>query len=352
MPAYKTTDTKNRITWYASFYYTDYSGKSCRKVKRGFKTKHDAQAWERNFLDQLAGAPSMSFASLAELFLQDRKATAKKTSVRIYTKEIEGHLLPFFSNMPVNAITPAICNKWFQQLPGELSATYKKHISSTLKAMFRHAIKFYGLPKSPAAFLRAPASTRKKQIRFLTLEQFRQLQATIKTINYPYYVFFTLLFYSGMRKGEALALTPADLDYKANTIDINKRIWKQDLDTPKTKASNRVIIMPPQIMAMLQDFIRLNLIGDNNRIFECISYNATLTQLKYYCGRAGLPLISPHDLRHSHASLLISQGVQPMIIKERLGHENIKETLDTYSHLYPNDHQKAADLLTNILSQD
>lgn len=163
-------------------------------------------------------------------------------------------------------------------------------------------------------------------------------------------VAFTLLFYTGIRKGELLALTPADFDLDAGLLSISKtyqRIRKKDvIQPPKTEKGYRKIALPPFIVEMMKDWLhRLNHPRENQRIFDTITATSLLRALNKGADAAGLPHIRVHDLRHSHASLLIEQGFSPLVIKERLGHENIQTTLDTYSHLYPTKQNEIAERL-------
>ena len=146
-----------------------------------------------------------------------------------------------------------------------------------------------------------------------------------------------------------LALTAADFDFEKETVRINKsyqRLHGEDvITTPKTKKSNRIIKMPKFLCEEMQEYLQM-LYGlkKKDRIFT-----VTKSYLHHEMDRgakaAGVKRIRIHDLRHSHASLLVELGFQPLAIAERLGHEKIETTLNTYSHLYPNKQAELADRL-------
>lgn len=122
---------------------------------------------------------------------------------------------------------------------------------------------------------------------------------------------------------------------------------KQDLILePKTPKSRRVILIHKALAKMVQQYIAsLYAISPNDRIFETSSKHILLREMNRGCKLSGVKRIRVHDLRHSHASLLIELGYSPLLIAERLGHENIETTLQTYSHLYPN---KQSELVTRL----
>ena len=336
MPVYK-NEEKN--TWYTSFYYQDWQGNRKRKKKEGFARKKDAQEYERTFKLQQSGSCDMSFGQMTDLYLSDCKIRQKPTSYRVKESGINTHILPYFKDMPINAITVAQVRQWQNELlnKGKYGPNYLHTINGHLSAIFNHAIKYYGLQKNPAREC-GKISGKRPELQFWTLEQFN---AFIKTYEgqYPEYPIFLLLFWVGLRSGELLALTLGDFDFEKHTVRINKtyhRFDRKDLILPpKTERSNREPTTPPFIEDAVRKYTSL--------LYDCKPSDRLFTVSKFFIKRrlekgaeaAGLPQIRVHDLRHSHASLLIHLGFSPLVIQERLGHENIETTLNTYSHLYP-----------------
>ncbi len=337
MPVYK-NEEKN--TWYASFYYTDWTGQRKRKKKEGFALKRDALEFERKFKLQQSGSCEMSFAEMAELYLTDCKTRQKPTSYHVKENGIQKHILPYFKDFPVNAITVGQVRQWQNTLldSGKYSQNYLHTINGYLSAIFNHAVKFYGLQSNPSKECGKIKETR-PQLHFWTKEEFDTFMEQLGEV-YPARTMFLLLFWTGMRSGEMLALTLNDFDFEKHTVKISKtyaRFQKADLvQTPKTQKSNRLISIPPFLEEEIKAHVqRLYGYSPEERLFSLTSH-----YLLYYIEKIslqeGLPKIRLHDLRHSHASMLIHMGVSPLLIQERLGHENIETTLNTYSHLYPN----------------
>ena len=163
------------------------------------------------------------------------------------------------------------------------------------------------------------------------------------------YLAFVIPYWTGIRIGELLALTPGDIDLEKHTISITKsyqRLGKKDVVTePKTPKSKRVIHIPEFLVADIQDYISsVYEIKDTDRLFPFTKYFLE-HEMKRGVKASGVKKIRIHDLRHSHASLLVELGFSPLEIAERLGHEKIETTLNTYSHLYPNKQQRLADRL-------
>lgn len=162
------------------------------------------------------------------------------------------------------------------------------------------------------------------------------------------------MYYTGLREGELLALTPSDIDFVKKTLTVNKsyqRIHGGDMvTTPKTPKSIRTIPIPDGLCACLQeDMPRCYGLQRDDRLFP---YTKSFLdhEMEYGCKVSGVKRIWVHDLRHSHASLLVEMGCSPLLIAERLGHEKVQTTMDTYSHLYPNKQVEVARQLDDIMS--
>ena len=167
-----------------------------------------------------------------------------------------------------------------------------------------------------------------------TVEEFNRFIQAVAD-KPPSVVIFNLLFWTGMRSGELLALTADDARHK-----------KEDLILPpKTPKSKRIITLPPFLSEMVQRYSTCIYVTDpSGRLFgQTKSY--LLHEMVRGCKLSGVKRIRVHDLRHSHASFLIEKGFSPLLIADRLGHENIETTLQTYSHLYPNKHSEVAALI-------
>lgn len=356
MPAYK-----DHGMWFASFYYTDNDGIRKKKLKRGFKLQREALAYERDFLERQEGTPEMTFAALYDLYMADCAARLRPTTYAGKKFLFERHILPYFKAKRINEITPANVRRWQNTLitakhdehgtgPAPYTKTYLKTINNQLSAVFNFAVKYYKLPQNPARVCGSMGKKSADAMKFWTLDEFRQFLTAFPDGS-PQAVIFSLLFWSGMRSGELLALTPADFDTAAGTVSISKTysdLCGGIVQDPKTPKSKRVIPLPPFLVEMVAAYLpKLYGLGRHDRIFDVSKY-ALHKWLRAGCQRSGVALIRVHDLRHSHASLLIDQGFSPLLIRDRLGHENIETTLQTYSHLYPSNTDKLLTCLEKL----
>lgn len=173
-----------------------------------------------------------------------------------------------------------------------------------------------------------------------------------KRVNVQTYkLIFNILFYTGIRLGELLALTGND--FKEGKLSITKSYAKLEcrdiISTQKTKSSIRTISVPTHVIELLNEYIEMIYdYNPNDRLFLHVHKSNISRQLNLIARETKLPRIRTHDLRHSHASLLIKEGVQAKVIQKRLGHKDIQTTLNTYSHLWEGADDEVSDLLNNL----
>lgn len=350
MPAYK---NEKLNTWYAKFNYKDWTGKTKQKKKEGFKTQREAKEFERNFLNHSQADCDILFSNLILDYLDDCKSRLKPTTIDNKKYIINEKMLPYFGNMAINSITPAAIRKWQNQLLSDennYTQTYLRTVHSQLSAVFNYAVKYYNLSKNPATLCGSIGKNHTDTIHFWTLAEFKQFMSTVK--DPVSYAAFNILFWTGIRIGELLALTLNDFDFIAQTLSITKnyaRLKNEDIILPpKTPKSKRIITLPAFLCDIVQAYSKKYYdLDPNSRLFPKSKYFFHYEKTRC-CKLSGVKNIRLHDLRHSHASLLIELGYSPILIKERLGHEKIETTLQTYSHLYPNKHEEVADKLNEL----
>lgn len=351
MPAYK---DEKRKSWYCSFYYTDFQGNQKRKVKRGFAKKEEAKEWERNFLVQQQQTSDISFATLCEHYMKDCRARLKLSTCYNRESYIRTHLLPYFAQMAVADITPLTVRNWQNEAISKgYKPSYLRAQHQLLSSILNYAVSYFGLKENPCKKTGPMGKKRADAMDFWTVEEFN---AFINVLKLPkklnIYTMVTVLFWTGMRIGELLALTLEDINTDNNTISITKTYahyhGKDVIQSPKTESSKRVIDVPKELIDLIVDFADKCDIKPNQRIFE--HHNAYLApELKRICKKNNLKCIRVHDLRHSHASFLINNGFSPVVIKDRLGHENIETTLQTYSHLYPSTKEAVVSAISSAI---
>ncbi|WP_294158120.1 site-specific integrase [uncultured Selenomonas sp.] len=343
LPAYKYQTAAGKTMWLCSFYYQNYSGERIKKKKQGFSTKREADEYERDFLAKKTGSPSMTFKQLAENYLADARARVKPTTVESASNILRVHILPTFGATPIDAITPASVRQWEND---ELAAgdavssvaTYKNEFSIVMN----FACRFYGLASNPVRAAGPLKATGRKQqekkLHFWTVDEFERF--ILSGLHPEYITVFSTLFWTGCRVGECLALTRRDIDFDAGAISINKNVeyihGGYRAQAPKTPKSVRRVTMPKQLSLVLRDWIQqTDIQGPADMLFPFGIRGTIKNVIHAGAARAGLPAIRVHDLRHSHASMLVSLGFPPIVIRDRLGHSDIKTTMNIYSHLYP-----------------
>lgn len=353
------TVTKNeeRGYWEVMFYYKDFTGKRKQKHKRGFKTKKEAITWAEQFINQQSHNLDMTFQKFWELYRDDMSQRLRENSIRTKEYIVELKVLPYFGKKKDADITAADIRHWQNSMMKQgYSQTYLKTINNQLSAIFNYAVRFYDLPKNPCSQAGSMGKGKADEMQFWTKEEFDTFIECVKDKELSYYAFLTL-YWTGIRLGELLALTLADLNIEEKTLSINKsyqRIEKRDVITePKTKKGKRVITLPDFLVEELEEYVgKLYGMTEKDRLFMI-----TKTYLEKEMIRgtklSGVKRIRLHDLRHSHASLLISKlGAQPNLVAERLGHEKIQTTLSIYSHLYPEQSRDLANQLNGLIEED
>lgn len=337
MPVYKNEEKK---TWFCSFYYTDWQGNRKKKKKEGFKTQREAKAFERNFLEKLEGDCNMTFRNMAEIYMEDCKHKLKPTTLNIKKIILDTKILPDLGDMPINSITANTLREFNNKLvtDNDYSNLYIKKINGQISCIFDFAIKFYNLKANPCKLYEGIKGKPKADIQFWTLKEYKKFIDVVDDISYK--IAYEILFWTGIRSGELLALTIGDINLKTKEISITKNYAKlnnQELIlTPKTKKSKRVVQIPDFLANEIKEYI--DQLYDKHKTTRLIlvSRPSLRVRLVNYAKKAKVKAIRLHDFRHSHASLLIELGFQPLVVADRLGHENIKTTLEIYSHLYPN----------------
>ena len=298
MPAYMNGKTG---AWYVQCYYSDIDGNRKHKVKRGFATKGEALAWETEFLACADGSMSMPFEAFVKRYSEDVRPRLKLNTWLTKEHIIRTKIVPFFGPKRMCDISPKDVVDWQNKMVGSYddegkpySGTYLRTINNQLSAIFNHAVKYYGLGKSPAAPTIKIGERQGSEMKFWTKEQY-------------------------------LAFSEEVMDKPASFYVIT---------SPKTPKSKRDVVMPEFLADELADF--LGSIPEERRACRifCFTKSYLHHEMKRGCAACGLEPIRIHDLRHSHVSLLIEMGFSAIAIADRLGHETYEMTL-RYAHLFP-----------------
>lgn len=342
--------------WEVFFYYEDFTGKRKQKHKRGFRTKKEAGAWADKFISQQAHNLDMTFQSFWEIYKADMTHRLRENTIRTKYYIMELKVLPYFAKKKISEISAADIRNWQNTLIRKgYSPTYLKTINNQLSAIFNYAVRYYDLPRNPCKQAGGMGKGKADEMNFWTKDEFENFIECVKDKPVSYYAFLTM-YWTGVRVGELLALTLADFSAEGKTLAITKslqRIGGRDVITePKTAKGKRVITLPDFLVAELEEYTgKLYGMMANDRLFM-VTKSYLEKEIVRGAKLSGVKKIRLHDLRHSHASLLISKlGAQPNLVAQRLGHEKIQTTLTTYAHLYPNQSRDLAEQL-NVFVED
>ena len=348
------------------------TGKRLRSYENLKGTKRDAERKLVTLLRNLESGdhiePSkVTFEEFSRRWLKDHAwANLSPETAQAYEIMVKKHMVAAFGRHKLQQITPEILQRYYADKlatgrrdgKGGLSPRTVKHHHRLLHVIFASAVKWRVLPRNPADAVDPPQFQRKEMNTFDQegLETF--LNSLQDTEYYP--VFYTLLF-TGMRRSEALALRWQDLDLDFGRLSIERSLHHLNDRTfhflpPKTEKSRRLVALPPSLVLVLkqhrdnQRAMRLTMglvVSNNDLVFAHVDGKPLLPHSisqawSRLAKRAGYPEVRLHDARHSHASLMLAQGVHPKVVSERLGHNSVSLTLDVYSHVLPGIQEAAA----------
>jgi integrase len=368
-------------TWEYRIRYKDRSSqKHKEKSKRGFKTKKEAQlAAAKVEMDLDYYGFSEDGNEMVDKFFEDWLEVYKKPHVKPITyslqeRNVRLNILPKWQGYKLKEIERTEYQKWINHLRESYTEGTVRRIHSIMNSALNDAVhEFRILRENPITRITVPKDNQEeKEVKFFTLKELEmfldKVKAPQKNAKYQhsiqYFVLFTLLARTGIRIGEALALTWEDIDLEEKKLTINKTLVyptnsKPYLSTPKSKKSKRSIGLDNQTVQLLKKHrINRNEVylrymnykkADTNIVFHqhegrWLRTNVVREYFKEVCKRTNLPVLSPHALRHSHAVHLLEAGASLKYVSERLGHSSIKITADTYLHVTQKIEDHALDL--------
>ena len=292
---------------------------------------------------------------------------------------IRRHLIPELGSIPLSQLEPRHLQASYSRQrergrvdgKGQLSLQTVRYCHSLLAEALGYAVKMGLLSRNVAQATEAPRADHKVMPTLAPEDVPRFLEAAQET---PYYTLFYLLLHTGLRRGEALALRWKNVDLGLASLGISAYLsvveaaYKLNgtyvIKEPKTSHSRRRIALPPSLGLVLRQHkagqeAQRALLGkpltDNDFVFahpdgSPLDPSTVSHAFNKVMRKAGPPHIRLHDLRHTHASLLLQAGVHPKIVQERLGHSSIRVTLDTYSHVIGGLQEVAAQRFDDLLA--
>lgn len=374
MPIYATGKKKDGKNQYrVTVSHTDAYGKH-KQHERIVYGKAEAQQAESQLKAQLttASAPKrMTVGQLYDEYMEQKKQEVRATTYDKTRRNLEYAVLPTFADAPIEKLNAQMMQKWKNDIGGrDLKIRSKQNYYKDFSTLINYAVQREYIPRNPLALVgnfRTTEFEAPEGMQYYTPEEYRLYSAAALDVakgsdafaDWAYYVFFSIAFYTGMRKGEINSLKWENIEgdtIKVRTT-VSQKVKGDYIETrPKTISSLRDIKMPAPLLTIVSEH-RARQASDSRFLdsyyvcggTKCLPDSTIEKRNQRYGKLAGVKHIRIHDFRHTHASLLINEGINVMEISRRLGHKDIKETLDTYAHLYPREEDKAVAILNRIL---
>ncbi|MDO4814546.1 MAG: site-specific integrase [Gemella sp.] len=335
------------------------TGKEVRKTKRGFESKKEAEIYiAKQKIEFEKGSlfvrnKKHTFSAVYDIWIDNHRHTIKESSLNSYLS-ISKTILSILGNIDIKKITMLELQKIVNDWGNIYSKNYLNDLIKLLNMVFEYAVNINLLNSNPMDKIKKPRieTDDKEEIeKYYTKDELLYFLEVIKENYSPtLFMIFRLLGFTGARIGEVLALDWQDIDFKANTISINKTVSRgennaQIVQSPKTKSSKRIIDVDPLTMQQLHSYkiaqrellfkmgVRNNdyvFVNKNNRRLSSTSINTTLRRIQK---KFNLKSISCHGFRHTHCSLMFEAGASIQAVQKRLGHSDFKTTMNIYNHV-------------------
>lgn len=378
MPIYKMNGKKDGKQQYrVRINYIDSNGKS-KQIDRVAYGSAEAKDLERELSQEYKNPTTSNRLTVQQLYdeyMANVKHDIRATSYATKQKTLDGKVLPYVKDIKLDKLTKQKIQDWKTEINKlDISVQTKRNAFREFRAMINYAIKMDYLAKNPLTavgnFTDAYLERIDQKLQYYTPEQFilyiseakKNAELSGSLTDWGYYVFFNIAFYTGMRKGEINALKWSDIDSEILHVrrSISQKVSGGDIETPpKNKSSYRDLQMPLPLIKILNEHKerqkREKRFTDDFRVcggVQCLRDTSISNKNIQFAQAAGLPVIRVHDFRHTHASLLVNEGINIQEIARRLGHAQIEMTWNTYSHLYPREEERAVSILNKVCEED
>lgn len=390
---------KRGSTWSWSFDLGYVNGKRKRKEKGGYRTKAECQTALREAIKQYENCGSVfepseiTVADYLEYWLKEHSLNIKNRTAEMYKYRITRYITPSIGLYKLKSITPTILQDLINSL---FKAGYSKSIVSGVLAILTSSLKkavfpYQFIKDSPAQYITLPKyknSNKNIDEKIIYRDDFKRLSAACSDTHY--YIPLMIAYYTGFRLGECLGLTWDNIDFELQTITVNKILnispinYVYYLGSPKTKTSARTIYVSPNLLSILKvhhkkqlenkmyygEYYTLQYLDENNNIvlkapektsppidFVCTKENGQVVtfgimkSLTTITKKLGINFTF-HNLRHTHATMLIEAGANIKDVQVRLGHSDFSTTANTYSHTTDNMKKQTVELFDTFVGNN
>lgn len=341
----------------------EVTGKRKQKWLSGYDKKREAERALPTILAQLMNGTYVEptkkkFGEIMEKRLQEKKTTVKHGTWKSYKWLVDDHIVPNLGRIQLTKLKPEHLHKFYHETllkKAKLSVGSIKKAHVLIMDALDRAVAWGELSRNVAETVELPQGKKTK------FEVWNEQQLSIfleHAKEDQYYMAFELAVSTGMRQSEILALRRVDVDSRTKTASIRQAYTVaeegHDFDDTKSDSSERSIALFANTVRLLEEHLskqerernRSKLYKDTGLVIQT-SVGTPLSPrnlMRHYyrlikeiqTKHPDFPKIRFHDLRHTHATLLLKAGIHPKIVQERLGHSSINVTLDTYSHVLPN----------------
>lgn len=355
--------------------YTTISAPTKKELKQ--KREFKINEFKENGYTRHKSVSVKNYRELSELWLKNHKLEVKPQTYSQTVSELKTHLLPVFGNIRVEKITLPMVQVFVNKIANNpnLGSVSLKIILSINKRILKYAVNLQLITVNPADNIIVPKNkkniSQKKELKYFEANQLKQFKDYLDKLpntfrNYYHKTLYDTLLATGLRIGEAVALEWSDIDLDNGYIDVNKTlVWsRMETNSPKSMAGYRKIPIDRNTVLMLrlykarqhQCFIEHGYGGKmaehvfSNGLHAYPSREGLQKTLTKHLKLAGLPYLTLHAFRHTHASLLLNAGISYKELQHRLGHSTLAMTMDTYSHLFDDTEKEAVNFFEKAMS--
>lgn len=355
--------------------YTTISAPTKKELKQ--KREFKINKFKENGYTRHKSVSVKNYRELSELWLKNHKLEVKPQTYSQTVSELKTHLLPVFGNIRVEKITLPMVQVFVNKIANNpnLGSVSLKIILSINKRILKYAVNLQLITVNPADNIIVPKNkkniSQKKELKYFETNQLKQFKDYLDKLpntfrNYYHKTLYDTLLATGLRIGEAVALEWSDIDLDNGYIDVNKTlVWsRMETNSPKSMAGYRKIPIDRNTVLMLrlykarqhQCFIEHGYGGKmaehvfSNGLHAYPSREGLQKTLTKHLKLAGLPYLTLHAFRHTHASLLLNAGISYKELQQRLGHSTLAMTMDTYSHLFDDTEKEAVNFFEKAMA--